>query len=161
MKTLAKPSQSRHPLVCPGRLWTDLRGSLLIETALALMLAFPVIFAVFEICMFTYTQAVLGNAARMGVRYAIVHGTDSGNCSGPSSGCADSAAVKVLSAVRQDAANSLHDLRAMTVNVSYPDTSCSPPSRVVIVIHYTYVPYLNLPGLAQAMYATAEGRIVY
>lgn len=143
------------------KVWSDLRGSLALETGLALMLAVPVIFVVFEICMFTYTLSVLGDAARTGVRYAIVHGTDSSNCSGPSSGCADSGAANVQSAVQQDAANTLHDMSAMTVNVSYPDNSSSPPSRVIIAIHYTYVPYLNLPGLAQAMSATAEGRIVY
>ncbi len=143
------------------KVWSDVRGSLVIETALALMLAFPVIFVVFEICMFTYTLSVLGDAARTGVRYAIVHGTDSSNCSGPSSGCADSGAANVQSAVEQDAANTLHDMSAMTVSVSYPDASSAPPSRVIVAIHYTYVPYLNLPGLAQAMSATAEGRIVY
>ena len=144
-----------------SRLGNDVVGSLLLETALALMLALPVIFGVFEICMFTYTLSVLEDAARMGVRYAIVHGSDSGNCSGPGSRCADSAAANVQSAVQQNAANSLHDTSAMTVNVSYPDGSSSPPSRVIVAIRYTYVPYLNLPGLAQGMSATAEGRIVY
>jgi Flp pilus assembly protein TadG len=143
------------------KVWSDVRGSLVIETALALMLAFPVIFVVFEVCMFTYTLSVLGDAARTGVRYAIVHGTDSSNCSGPSSGCADSGAANVQSTVQEDAANTLHDMSAMTVSVSYPDASSAPPSRVIIAIHYTYVPYLNLPGLAQAISATAEGRIVY
>ncbi len=157
-----KSSPSLHSYgIRAGEFRSDGRGSLLIETALALMLAFPMVFAVFEICMFSYTQSVLGDAARTGVRYAIVHGTDSSNCSGPSSGCTDSGGTNVKSVVQQNAANSLHDLSAMTVNVSYPDGSSSPPSRVIIAVQYTYVPYLNMPGLAQTMHSTAEGRIVY
>ena len=41
-------------------------GSVLIETSLALLVAMPLFFAVFELCMFTYTQSVLSDAAREG-----------------------------------------------------------------------------------------------
>ena len=136
-------------------------GSLVVETALSLLLVIPMVFWMFEMCMLTYTYSVLGDAARQGVRYAIVHGTDSGNCSGPSSGCADTAAANVKSVVTAAAAYSFHDLSKMTVRVNYPDLASNPPSRVNVTINYTYVPYIKLPGIANSVQLTAQGRIIY
>jgi Flp pilus assembly protein TadG len=136
-------------------------GSLLVETALSLLIVIPMVFWMFEMCMLTYTYSVLGDAARQGVRYAIVHGTDSGNCSGPSSGCADSSAANVKSVVTTAAASSFHDLSKMAVQVSYPDLASNPPSRVNVTINYTYVPYIKLPGIANSVQLSAQGRIIY
>lgn len=136
-------------------------GSAMVEAALTLLVVMPMVFWLFEICMLTYTCSVLGDAARQGVRYAIVHGTDSSLCSGPSQGCSDSAAANVISTVQSSAAFSLHDLSKMVVQVSYPDSSSSPSSRVNVAIQYTYVPYIKLPGIADKVSMSAEGRIVY
>lgn len=136
-------------------------GSLMVETALALMVVLPVVFWLFELCMLTYTCGVLGDAARQGVRYAVVHGTDSSTCSGPSNGCADASGSNVVSVVDNAAAYSFHNLSAMTVQVTYPDGSSAPSSRVNVTVDYTYVPYIQLPGIAQKIQTTAEGRIVY
>ncbi len=136
-------------------------GSLVVETALSLLLILPVVFWLFEMCMVTYTYSVLGDAARQGVRYAIVHGTDTTNCSGPSTGCADSSAANVISVVDSSAASSFHDLSHMNVQVTYPDLSSAPPSRVNVTINYTYVPYISLPGIVQSVRLSAQGRIVY
>lgn len=136
-------------------------GSLMVETALALLVALPLVFWLFEICMLTYTCSVLGDAARQGVRYAIVHGTDNSNCSGPSSGCADLSGANVISVVNNSAAYSFHDLSNMTVQVGYPDGISSPPARVNVTISYMYVPYIQLPGIQNSIQMTAQGRIIY
>jgi Flp pilus assembly protein TadG len=136
-------------------------GSLLVETAVALLLVIPLVFWMFELCMLTYTYSVLGDAARQGIRYAIVHGSDSSLCSGPSSGCSDASGANVISRVKNFAAYSFHNLTAMTVQVSYPDGSSSPPSRVAVSIQYTYVPYIKLPGIADTVNLSAQGRILY
>ncbi len=65
-------------------------GSMLIEFSLSVWALLLMAFLIFEFCMAIYTYSVLSNAAREGVRYAIVHGTDNRSCSGPSSGCGDS-----------------------------------------------------------------------
>ncbi len=67
----------------------DELGSMLIEFSLSVWTVFLVTFLIFEFCMTVYTYSVLGNAAREGVRYAIVHGSDSATCSGPGTGCGD------------------------------------------------------------------------
>ena len=136
-------------------------GSLVVETALSLLLVVPMVFWLFELCMLTYTYSVLGDAARQGVRYAIVHGTDSGNCSGPSSGCGDASGANVVAIVKSAAAYSFHDLTNMTVQVTYPDLASNPPSRVDVTIDYTYVPYIKLPGIANSVQLSAQGRIIY
>ena len=143
-----------------GRIRSE-EGSLVVETALSLLVVIPMILWMFEMCMLTYTYSVLGDAARQGVRYAIVHGTDSGNCSGPSSGCADSSGANVKSVVTAAAASSFHDLTEMTVQVSYPDLASNPPARVNVTINYTYVPYIKLPGIANSVQLSAQGRIIY
>ncbi len=139
----------------------DSLGSVLVETSLALILAFPAILTAFELCMFTYTQAILGDAARVGTRYAIVHGTDSTLCSGPSTGCADSTAANVIGTVTKYASNSLSSLSTISVTPNYLDSSSAPPSRVTVTVTYTYTPLFNSSVLSIPMYATAEGRIVY
>jgi Flp pilus assembly protein TadG len=140
-----------------GRFGSE-EGSLAVETALSLLLIIPMVFWLFEMCMLTYTYSVLGDAARQGVRYAIVHGSDSSSCSGPSSGCADAPGANVVSIVKNSAAYSFHDL---TVQATYPDLASSPGSRVTVIINYTYVPYIKLPGIADSVQLSAQGRIIY
>jgi Flp pilus assembly protein TadG len=141
----------------------DTGGSVLIETALALLVAFPLLFAVFEICMFTYTQSVLGDAAREGVRYALVHGTDSYTCSGPSVGCEDPSGANVVSMVQSYTAQFLNTPGGITVTVSYPDNSSAPQSRVGVTVTYNYSPFFQSDETSTRipMYATGEGRIVF
>jgi Flp pilus assembly protein TadG len=136
-------------------------GSSTIETALALIIAFPIIFAAFELCIFTYAQAALSDAVRTGVRYAIVHGADSSTCSGPSQGCQDASGANVVSTVQATAGQYLTSLSAANVVVQYPDGSSSPPSRVVVTASYTYLPIFSAQSMAHTMHATAGGRIVY
>lgn len=146
---------------CTTTLRTDTRASVQVETTFALLLAIPLLFTVFELCAFTYTQALLGDAARVGVRYAIVHGTDSTSCSGPSSGCADSSGANVISMVQTYAGGLMNVLSNVTVTPSWPDSSSAPPSRVSVTVTYTYSPIFANVGPSIAMQSTAEGRIVY
>ena len=135
---------------------------MLIEFSLSVWTLFLIIFLIFEFCMTVYTYSVLSNAAREGIRYAVVHGTDNSSCSGPSSGCGDSSGSNVTAVVNSYAAISFHDIRGMTVTPSWPDGTSTPSSRVVVTITYPYVPYLQLPGFsAPTMTVTAEGRVVF
>ena len=131
------------------------------EFLLSIMALLFLVFWAFEMSMMVYTYTVIGAAAKIGVRYAIVHGTDNSNCSGPSTGCSDSTATNVTTAVTNYAKYSLHDVSGITVNAYYPDSSSAPPSRVIVHVSYTYVPYINLPWTSPTLVASAAGRIVY
>ena len=139
----------------------DETGSALIETALSLIVTFLLAFGLFELCMFSYTCIVLNDAAQEGVRYAIMHGTNSSNCSGPDPGCTDSSYSNVKAVVKTAASASLHDISAMTVNVTYGDATAAPGHPVSVQVVYTYVPYVNFPGLEQTVTFTSQGRTIF
>jgi Flp pilus assembly protein TadG len=142
-------------------LFRDAQGSAMVETTLSILLVMSMVFWGFELCLLCYTEAVLENALRMGVRYAIVHGADSTSCSGPSSGCGDPSGADVIAVVQKYAANSVNNVSGMTVTVNYPDGSSAALSRVIVSFKYPYVPVLTLPGMSPTLQGVSEGRIVY
>jgi Flp pilus assembly protein TadG len=138
------------------------QGSILLEFSMSIWTVFLLTFLIFEFCMTVYTYSVLGNAAREGVRYAIVHGSDSSVCSGPGLSCTDTTGSNVTAVVNSYAGLSFHNISGMTVTPSWPDGTSTPTSRVLVTITYPYVAYLTLPGFsAPTMHVTAEGRIVF
>ena len=137
------------------------RGSAQVEFCLSVVILMFLIFWAFEMAMLMYTYVVIGAAAKAGVRYAIVHGTQSSTCSGPSTGCGDSTGTNVKNVVTTYASYSLHDTSAITVQTNYLDSSSKAPSRIQIKVAYTYIPYITLPWTAPTLVASAEGRIVY
>ena len=137
-------------------------GQAMVETALSLILAFTLAFLLFDVSMLAYTYSVMNNAAREGVRYAIAHGSDSSNCSGPSPGCGDAPGANVIAVVQSYAATSFHDISSMTVVVNYPDaTKSAPRSLVTVTITYPFAPYFNIPAMSTTMTLTSQGRILY
>jgi Flp pilus assembly protein TadG len=137
-------------------------GQATLEMVVSLTVVFSLVFWLFELCMFTYTCSVLNYAAQEGVRYAIMHGTDSSICSGPDTGCTNQTPYSNVQAVVTAAASaSLHNTSAMTVTVSYANSTAATGNPVAVRVAYTYVPYLNFPGLADALTFTSQGQILY
>jgi Flp pilus assembly protein TadG len=137
-------------------------GQATLEMLVSFMVAFSLVFWLFELCMFTYTCSVLNDAAQEGVRYAIMHGKDSSNCSGPDTQCTNQTPYSNVQAVVTTAASaSLHNLSAMTVTVSYANSTAAVGNPVAVKVAYTYVPYLNLPGLQNTVTLTSQGEILY
>lgn len=134
-------------------------GQSILEMALVLPTLFLLVFGLFEFTMLLYTYSVMYEAAHQGVRYAEVHGSDTGVIA---TGCSTSSPAGVITTVQKAASASLHNTSAMTVTVCYPDTTGSAPlSLVTVTVAYSYVPYLNVPGVKRSMSITSEGRIVY
>src|SRR5437660_150343 len=147
------------------------KGQTQIEFILSILTILFVIFWMWEVIMGVYTYNVLSDAAKEGIRYAIVHGSRNSNCSGPgvcgqgtvgqvSSTDSDGSkywspsAPGVVYTVKDYAKYSLHDTSGMTVSVSYPDPQTLPggtqvwneaPSTVTVQLSYKYIPYLALP----------------
>jgi Flp pilus assembly protein TadG len=137
-------------------------GSVQIETALSYVMMMTCVMGIIEFCVMTYTYAVYADAARHGVRYATIHGSDSANCSGPTSGCGDSNATNVVNAVTSYAKPYTNPISGTTVQVSYPDSGgCTPPSRVIVTITYTYAPLFHYPGASHVFQVSSQGRILY
>jgi Flp pilus assembly protein TadG len=137
-------------------------GQAILETAISLSVAISLAFWLFELCMFTYTCAVLNSATQQGVRYAIVHGTDSASCSGPDSTCADNSPYSnVRTIVTAAASASLHNTTAMTVTVTYANGTAAPGNPVTVASMYTYIPYITLPGIGNTVRFSSTGQILY
>lgn len=140
----------------------------MVEFALSILVTFFVVFWIWEMVMAVYTYAVLSDAAKEGVRYAIVHGTRLGaaNCSGP--GCTDATAANVISVVNDYASYSLHDISAINTTVNYYDpapptaaASADPGVMVVVSVRYNYIPWTILPWTPPLLRTGAQGRIVW
>lgn len=141
------------------------RGAVQIEFILSFLVVMFLIFGMWELIMIVHTMNVLSDAAKEGVRYAIVHG-GSGNtqCSGPNPPpeCTtpDPTGANVEAVVRDYARFTMHNTSAMSVAVTYPDGNNTPPSRVRVEVAYTFIPYTAL-NLRPTLRAAAEGRIVF
>src|SRR5215471_10982844 len=104
------------------------------------------IFSCWELLMGMYTTAVLGDAAKEGVRFAIVKGSTGGTscgAGGTANPCSNDP-FGVATQVKGFAQLSLHDVSKITINVQYLDTTNDPGNRVKVSISYQYVPYINL-----------------
>ena len=159
MKSAAGPSME---LASNVRRTAREQGQATLEIVVSLLVMMSLVFGLFEVCMLTYTCSVLNEAAQEGVRYAIVHGTSSLNCSGPDSGCPDQAPYSNVRAIVSSAASaSLHDLTAMSVTVSYSAGTAAVGNPVRVIVVYTYIPYINLPGLHDTVSFSSQGQILY
>jgi Flp pilus assembly protein TadG len=144
------------------------KGQAAVEFALTIVFVMILIIAAIEMILLIYTYSVLADAAKEGVRYAVVHGYGVGvaNCSGPGNGataCTDSTGSNVINVVKTYASASFHDSNAVASNtaVSYLDGSSVAPSRVQVTVSYPYQPIFGLGWPTVTVYAASEGRIVF
>lgn len=149
----------------PIRLFANrCRGQAQVEFILSVLFLMLLVFGVLELMLLVYTYNVLADSAKEGVRYAIVHGTSSASCSGPGGGgvtCPDSAGANVKTAVKAYARYSFHDTSAMTVTVTYPESSSDAPGLVLVGISYPYQPFFGLGWPTVTVRAAAAGRIMF
>jgi len=120
------------------------RGSTLIEFAFTAVLVCVLLFASIEFDRMVLVYTTLANSARVGARYAIVHGasrTGTG-ATGPS-GPSDNP-TEVVGVIRNYAAAGLLDTAALNISVKYPAGN-SPGSTVNVTVTYRYDPFTGLP----------------
>jgi Flp pilus assembly protein TadG len=156
--------RDRHQFNRLKRLRNSRAGQAQIEFILSILFAIVVVVSIVEMILLMYTYTVLADAAKEGVRYAIVHGCSlaAASCSGTCTpACTDTAGANVTAYARNYLGASLHDPTAMTVNVSYPDSSSLPTNRVRITVSYPYQPFFGLSWPTVTVRAAAEGRIFF
>ena len=116
---------------------------------MVMVLIITMIFGVFEVCELMYVWSVMADAAHEGARYAVVHHGVVAND------------ANVIAVTRRFAGMSMHDVSAITINVSLPDGNASPPHRVRVTVAYSYIPYLHrfMPN-PPTIHTYAEGRMI-
>jgi TadE-like protein len=142
------------------------RGQAMVEFVLSIIFIMTLLLWAVELILFIYTYSVMADAAKEGVRYAIVHGSNNSLPSGPSSGatsdCTTNVSV-VKDVVKLYAKFSFRDTSGsnLTVNVCYLDGNNQSPNRVQVTLSYPYLPLFSSLGWSSpTVKAAAEGRIV-
>jgi Flp pilus assembly protein TadG len=144
-------------------------GQAIVEFALTVVLLMLLMFALLELSIFIYTYSVLANAAKEGVRYAIVHGTNSGTPSGPSSGSASSPpctasstnVTNVVNQAKNFAGFSVLSPSNVNVFVCYLDGDNKLNSLVQVSVKYVYRPLFGFNWPSVTVNANSAGRIVF
>ena len=150
-------------------------GQATVEFALVIVFLMVFVLSLLELVLLIHTYNVLADSAKEGLRYAIVHGTQNSQASGPTCPCADIDGPAApggtvpgygsgYGVVKTYAQYSLHDISGLVVNVSYPDAANPPanqaPNRVRITVSYPYGAFFGLGWPTVTVSAAAEGRIV-
>jgi Flp pilus assembly protein TadG len=105
--------------------------------------------------------ATVANAARAGVRYAIVHGgsrtagTTIDSASGPGS------TAQVVTVVKNFASAGLLTTSRLVVNVTYPGASNAPGQRVNITVVYPYDPLTTYFSKTLRLGSATQGVILF
>ena len=151
------------------------KGQATVEFALVIVFLMIFVLSLLELVLMMHTYNVLADSAKEGLRYAIVHGTQNSQASGPTCPCADIDGPAAppgtvpgyrsgYGVVKTFAQYSLHDVTNLNVSVSYPDTSNPPankaPNRVQVTVTYPYRAFFGLGWPTVTVNAAAEGRIV-
>lgn len=135
----------------------------MVETALSVVIALPMLLWLIELSFFFYTLSVVQYASRAGVQYAVTHGSDSGSsgCSGPSGGCADGPGANVIHLVQNVAQKSGRAIPASDVKVQWANNTSNPGDPVAVTVSFTYQPLIDMPFVPLQVSGQATGHIVY
>jgi TadE-like protein len=162
-------------------------GQAMVEFMLVVIFLFLLFVSILQMILFMYAYTTLADAAKEGVRYAIVHGTGNSICSGPGNPisspvitCTDPNGTNVVTAVTNFAGLSFQSISATNngctsnangVNVCYDPNNansgstfgaaCSAPGCLVrVTVSHVYTPFFGLPWPNFTLYAAADGRIM-
>ena len=121
--------------------WRSARGQAQVEFAFVIVVLMILCLGSVELISLIHAYNVLADAAKEGVRYAIVHGDNNSTPAGPVCPCTDidgpAAPVGTLGGngtgygvVKTYARYALHDISSLTVTTTYIVSSRKPPNRV-------------------------------
>ncbi len=135
------------------------RGSALVEFALVALQLCIAMFGVVEFGRMVLVTTTVANAARTGIRYAVVHGgTRTGTGVDGPSGPGSTAEIETN--IRRYAGVGLLDTSQLVLDITYPDGNNSPGSRVQVTVRYPYNPFTVLP-LHLNLGSTTQGVICF
>lgn len=162
------------------------RGQAMVEFIFVVVFVFLLFVGILQMILLMHAYNTLADAAKEGVRYAIVHGTENNNCSGPGNSnatpaitCTDASGQNVITTVLNFGGLSFQNLNADTdVNVSYnpqdqngtcangkngscSGSGCSAPGCMVrVTVSHKYAPLFGLGWPTFTLNAAANGRII-
>lgn len=154
----------------------------MVEFALVVTFVFLVLVSALQMIILMSAYNTVADAAKEGIRYAIVHGSGNSTCSGPGNPIANppipcpldpSPYVNVQQAVVNFAALSFQNVSTSDVTVDYDPNgvnsspgstygaACSAPGCIVkVTVAHTYTPFFGLGWPSLTLNAAASGRIM-
>ena len=140
----------------------DQRGQGLVEFSLVAVMTVLMLLFVVEMGRMLLVYTTVANAARAGVRYAIVHGSTravgaaSNDASGPGSNPA-----QVVRVVKNFAGAGALTTSLLIINVTYPGGSNAPGQSVNITVVYPYNPLTTYFSKTLRLGSASQGIIIY
>jgi Flp pilus assembly protein TadG len=137
-------------------------GQSIIEFAVVTVITVIMLLFIVETGRMLLVYTSVANAARAGLRYAIVHGNSRAagatvnNASGPAGNPA-----QVLSVIRNFAAAGALTTSLLIVSVTYPGSSNAPGQNVKITVVYPYDPLTTYFTKSLLLGTATQGVIVY
>ena len=132
----------------------------MVEFALISVLLIVVTLAGIELDRMVFVYTCLADAAKAGVRYAIVHGSDrSGTGIDGTSGPGDNPPEVVANV--KTYASTLMDPAKVTVTVTYPGGTNTPGSQVKVLVQYAYDPWVHITPLSVTLSSNSQGIITF
>jgi len=137
-------------------------GQTIIEFAVVVLMTVIMLLFVVEMGRMVLVYTTVANAARAGVRYAVVHGSSravgstANSASGPTSNPA-----QVLTVISNFASAGLLTTSLLVVTVTYPNASNAPGQPVNITVVYPYDPLTTYFSKTVRLGSAAQGIIVF
>lgn len=138
------------------------RGQSLVEFSVVTLLTVIMLLFVVEMGRMLLVYTTVANAARAGLRYAVVHGhtratgTTVDSASGPASNPA-----QVLTVVKNFASAGPLTAALLVINVTYPGASNAPGQLVNITVVYPYDPLTTFFSKTLRLGSATQGVIVF
>jgi Flp pilus assembly protein TadG len=124
------------------------RGQALVEFALCVFLMLMLLIGVVEMCRMVLVFNTLSDGARIGTRYAIVHGSNNSVTT-----------AQIQSLVRSFLTGV--NTSNVTVTPTYPDGCTKPGCHVTVTTSYPYDPFTSYFPISVNLGSTSQGVITF
>ena len=152
------PGLRLRPVGTAGR-----RGQTLVEFSVVTLMTVMMLLFVVEMGRMLLVYTTVANAARAGIRYAIVHGSTRATGTTVYSASGPTYTTQVVTVVTNFASAGPLNMSLLTGNitVTYPNASNAPGQPVNITVVYPYDPLTSYFSKTLRLGSAAQGIIVY
>jgi Flp pilus assembly protein TadG len=139
------------------------RGQGLVEFSVVTLMTVMMLLFVVEMGRMLLVYTTVANAARAGIRYAIVHGSTRAAGTTVNSASGPGSTAQVVTAVTNFASAGPLNMSLLTGNISvtYPNASNAPGQPVNITVVYPYDPLTSYFSKTLRFGSASQGIIVY
>lgn len=143
------------------------RGQSLVEFAMASVVTLMLLFGVIEVSRILLVYTTISDAARLGARYAITHGTAANGA--PTSTDVSTMQSNVQTVVKSFLGPATVNPTAATITTTFPSLSCgvtscsgtTPGNLVQVTVSYPYDVLFSYIPISVTVASTSEGVITW